>query len=252
VRNQSGRRKPTTARRRVDDAPACCALSTPETWRSATRPPSNASRSSSPAERSSGASCAISIRRSANESPVTWTGRLRSAVLISSASDQLPSERARAKAGVNLTAPSASPSSDTACASAGTGKKFARAKFRSAAATSFASAASPASARVRATRTTQQRRPPFAKKARTVGARCAPTCSPRSESHASAASRPKTDSKCAADSTATGTSNGPDAAKPTKQATSMRGRRSSSGGDSCSNRKPGRRLVTTRFMTGSC
>jgi hypothetical protein len=54
-------------------------------------------------------------------------------------------------------------------------------------------------------------------------------------------------SKWAADSTATGTSTGPDAAKPTKQATSIRGSHSESGGDSASNRKPGSRLVTTRF-----
>src|SRR5829696_7529639 len=74
--------------------------------------------------------------------------------------------------------------------------------------------------------------------------------SPRCGSHASGASLPKIDSNCVASSTATGTSIGPDAAKPTKPATSMRGRTSGDGGACASNRMPGslRRVCCTAAL----
>jgi hypothetical protein len=122
--------------------------------------------------------------------------RLRSTDDASSGSDQLPCDRATAAAGCSVP-------SGVRQTMPGTGNVF----------------VAPAPA----TRRTQQRCPPLRKYERTDGARYAFVSAPWVGSQASGASLPKIVSKCDGSSIATGMPMGPDAAKPTKRAMSIRG-----------------------------
>src|SRR5690349_9298859 len=70
----------------------------------------------------------------------------------------------------------------------------------------------------------------------------------RTASHASGKSSPKISVNCATSSTTTGVCSGPELAKPTNTATSMRGSTSVSGGDWTSKRKPGKRRGRSTTM----
>src|SRR4051812_975315 len=155
--------------------------------------------------------------------PKRWLVRLADRAM---ASDQRPGARATRDSGASVRAPAA-----VRASMPGTGRASA--------------AAGPP-----ATRMTQQRRPPLAKKLRTAGPSCADATAPACASHVSGASSPKIIANCSTSSRGTGTCTGPLAAMPTNTATSMRGRTSSSAGVRDSNAKPGRRRSVATAIGG--